>query len=158
MRHRLWVAAAFAATCSICTPAGAQPAAGTGAPGPAQGRPDGPPRRGPPPEAIAVCEGKAAGAACSFTGREGQVLSGTCFAPPRPPGPGGIKGGVAQGGANGAPAPGAQGAAPPVQAAPGTAVPGGPPLACRPAGMGPPGSIAPGAAGGAAGKQAPAPR
>lgn len=39
-------------------------------------------RRGPPPEAIAACKGKASGAACSFTGRRGEALSGTCFAPP----------------------------------------------------------------------------
>lgn len=67
--------------------------------------------RPPPPEAIAACQGKASGAACSFTGRENRALTGTCFAPPqgngenhplacrpsRPGGPGG-QGRPAQGG------------------------------------------------------------
>ncbi|MBX3653308.1 MAG: hypothetical protein KIS62_12055 [Ramlibacter sp.] len=42
----------------------------------------GPPPGGPPPEAIAACQGKAAQAACTFTGRQGESLSGTCFQPP----------------------------------------------------------------------------
>lgn len=33
---------------------------------------------GPPPEAIAACQGKAVGAAASFTGRKGETFSGTC--------------------------------------------------------------------------------
>lgn len=37
---------------------------------------------GPPPEAIAACQGKQGNAACSFTGRRGETLSGTCFAAP----------------------------------------------------------------------------
>ena len=37
---------------------------------------------GPPPEAVAACKGKNAGAACNFADREGVNLSGTCFAPP----------------------------------------------------------------------------
>jgi len=37
---------------------------------------------GPPPEAIAACKGKSAEAACSFTSREGESRTGTCFAPP----------------------------------------------------------------------------
>ncbi len=37
---------------------------------------------GPPPEAIAACKGKSADAACSFTNREGDKRTGTCFAPP----------------------------------------------------------------------------
>jgi hypothetical protein len=60
-------------------------------------------RRGPPPEAIAACNGKASGAACTFTGRRGETLTGTCFAPSRRAASG-----------TGAAA-------------------GGPPLACRPA-------------------------
>jgi hypothetical protein len=36
----------------------------------------------PPDEAIAACQGKQSGASCSFTGRRGETLSGTCFAPP----------------------------------------------------------------------------
>lgn len=39
-------------------------------------------RHGPPPEAIDACQGKASGATCSFTDREGESLTGTCFAPP----------------------------------------------------------------------------
>ncbi len=37
---------------------------------------------GPPPEAIAACKGLASAATCSFVGRQGQKLSGTCFKPP----------------------------------------------------------------------------
>jgi hypothetical protein len=39
-------------------------------------------RHGPPPEAIAACKGKTAGAECSFSGRHDDPLTGTCFAPP----------------------------------------------------------------------------
>jgi len=37
---------------------------------------------GPPPQAIAACNGLVSGAACTFQGRENKTLSGTCFAPP----------------------------------------------------------------------------
>jgi hypothetical protein len=37
---------------------------------------------GPPPEAIQACSGKAAGSACSFSGRQGGMMSGTCAAAP----------------------------------------------------------------------------
>lgn len=47
-----------------------------------QGGGAGEPRKGPPPEAVEACSGKAAGAACSFMGREGRQVSGTCFSPP----------------------------------------------------------------------------
>jgi hypothetical protein len=40
---------------------------------------------GPPPEAIAACKGKAVDAACTFTGRQGEHLTGTCFVPPPRP-------------------------------------------------------------------------
>jgi hypothetical protein len=50
-----------------------------------QGGPDGGRRHGPPPEAIAACKGKTAGADCSFTGRHDDTLTGTCFAPPAHP-------------------------------------------------------------------------
>ncbi len=33
---------------------------------------------GPPPEAIAACTGKSEGAEVSFTGRNGETLSGIC--------------------------------------------------------------------------------
>jgi len=35
-------------------------------------------RRGPPPEALSACEGSSDGNSCSFTGRNGEALSGTC--------------------------------------------------------------------------------
>lgn len=38
-------------------------------------------RRGPPPEALAACEGKSAGDPCSFSGPRGDKPQGTCFAP-----------------------------------------------------------------------------
>ena len=38
-----------------------------------QGRP-----QGPPPEAIAACEGKSAGDSVTFTGRRGETLEATC--------------------------------------------------------------------------------
>lgn len=69
-----------------------------------------PPGGGPPPEAIKACTKLAAGAACSFAGRGGQKLTGSCFAPPgrvlacRPArGPGGAPppGGPSEGGAPG---------------------------------------------------------
>ena len=37
---------------------------------------------GPPPEALAACKALASAAACSFVGRQGQKVSGTCFKPP----------------------------------------------------------------------------
>lgn len=49
---------------------------GPGGPGESGGR------RGPPPEAISACSGKSLGAACSFTGRRGETISGTCRQPP----------------------------------------------------------------------------
>ena len=45
----------------------------------------GPPHGGPhapPPEAVAACNGLSAAAACSFSGRNGETLTGTCAAPP----------------------------------------------------------------------------
>ncbi len=60
--------------------------------GPPPGR-DGHPH-GPPPEAIAACQGKAVGAQASFTDRGGRTVSGACtqmgdvvaVPPPRRPG------------------------------------------------------------------------
>lgn len=55
-----------------------------GSPPDQQGGADRP--HGPPPEAISACQGKSDGAACTFTGRQGEQLTGTCFSPPaRPP-------------------------------------------------------------------------
>lgn len=61
----------------------AQPASGnSGGSGPGGAEP---PRHGPPPEAIAACKGKAVGDNCSFVGRRGETLAGTCFTPPAMP-------------------------------------------------------------------------
>lgn len=122
----------------------AAPPSSGAAPSGTQGQ-AGPPRHGPPPEAIAACQGKSAGAACSFTGREGRALTGTCFVPPPRPqggmaqqgsgaqqGGGGLQGGGGQQGqAPQGPSP--QGNAP----SPGKGMQGTMPMACRPAGMGP---------------------
>jgi hypothetical protein len=35
----------------------------------------------PPKESMQACEGKKSGVACSFTGRQGEKIEGTCFAP-----------------------------------------------------------------------------
>ena len=56
--------------------------------GPPQGENENDRPHGPPPEAIAACQGKSDGAACTFTGRRGEQLTGTCFTPPtKPAGP-----------------------------------------------------------------------
>ena len=59
-----------------------------------KGPPSGPSAReagkGPPPEALESCRGKAAGAACSFTGRQNENLAGTCFMPPEGKGGGAL--------------------------------------------------------------------
>lgn len=46
-----------------------------------QQRPQGMPP-GPPPQAIAACNGLASNAACSFAGRNNETVSGTCASPP----------------------------------------------------------------------------
>ena len=38
--------------------------------------------RGPPPEAISACQGKAVSATCSFTGRKGESVEGVCRGAP----------------------------------------------------------------------------
>jgi len=93
----------------VCAQNSGPPSGGPG--GQSTEQQGGRPRMGPPPEAIAACSGKASGAACSFTGRQGEALTGTCFAPPpRSSGTPGQGGGTGQG-------PGGQGERP---------------LACRP--------------------------
>jgi hypothetical protein len=72
----LALALVFAAALSTSISSFSQPAGGQGGPG------GGEHRRGPPPEAVDACKGKAAGAVCNFTDREGEKLTGTCFAPP----------------------------------------------------------------------------
>ncbi len=47
------------------------------------GKPAGREHRGPPPEAVEACSGKAEGDACSFTGRRDDSIEGTCLYPPR---------------------------------------------------------------------------
>ena len=44
---------------------------------PPQGGPGGTPP-GPPPEPVQACEGKAAGAQASFSGRDGRSITGVC--------------------------------------------------------------------------------
>lgn len=69
---------AVAQPASSSAGSGQKPAAGQGATAGGGERP----RHGPPPEAIDACKGKAANAACTFTGRQGEKLTGTCFKPP----------------------------------------------------------------------------
>jgi len=38
-------------------------------------------RRGPPPEALQACVGASQGQACSFAGRQGETVTGTCEIP-----------------------------------------------------------------------------
>jgi hypothetical protein len=59
----------LAAASGTCSAADA-PSSGASAPG---GRPP-----GPPPEAVAACNGKTAGTTVSFTGRNGETLTGVC--------------------------------------------------------------------------------
>ncbi len=62
----------FAITSTV---AFAQPSEGTGPQGPAGGK------RGPPKEALEACSGKKSGEACTFTGRNKENLTGTCWSP-----------------------------------------------------------------------------
>lgn len=80
---------------------------GQGAQGMGQGSGERP--HEPPPQAIAACNGKASGTACTFQGRDNNTLNGTCFAPPggnhpracRPEHGGQNQGGQPQGGQQG---------------------------------------------------------
>ena len=85
--------ALFAAlACGIASAILSGPASAAGAPP----RPDGPPPA-PPQEAVAACVGKSVGASVSFTGPNGEQLSGECrqmgdtlaAMPPGGPPPGG---------------------------------------------------------------------
>ena len=38
---------------------------------------------GPPQEAIQACASLTEGTACSFTGRQGETMTGSCITPPR---------------------------------------------------------------------------
>ena len=46
-----------------------------------QGQQSGSQDHRPPKEAVEACQSKSAGSGCSFTGREGQTMSGECFTP-----------------------------------------------------------------------------
>ena len=67
--HAFTLASFLGAASGTCF--GADPPA-SGASGPG-GRPP-----GPPPEAVAACNGKTAGTTVSFTGRSGETLTGVC--------------------------------------------------------------------------------
>ncbi len=58
------------------------PPDGKGGGGMHQDGPGGEQHHRPPKEAVEACKGKADNAACSFTGRNGENLTGTCGAPP----------------------------------------------------------------------------
>ena len=90
--------------------------------GPGMGQGGGQQHKGPPPEAIEACRGKSAGTACSFTGRNGESLGGTCFAPPE-------RGQGPRGAASNQNAPGNSAAN---NANGNQNVQGHPPIACRP--------------------------
>lgn len=72
------VAAAPAAAQSNPTSAASAGSAPSGPP--PGGRPP-----GPPPKAVQACAGKGAGTACSFSGREGRTMAGTCAVGKAPP-------------------------------------------------------------------------
>ena len=72
-RIQLFALASFLGAASgACSGADAPNSAASGPGGPG-GRPP-----GPPPEAVAACNGKTAGTSVSFTGRNGETLTGTC--------------------------------------------------------------------------------
>jgi hypothetical protein len=75
LRPRIW---ALTGLSLLTVAALAQPSGGgQGGPGGGERR-----HRQPSPQAIVACNGKASGAECSFAGRQGRQLHGTCFAPP----------------------------------------------------------------------------
>ena len=57
-----------------CVPEGFEPGARSGRRGG---------RRGPPPQAVEACASLADGGACSFAGRDGEAVTGTCMSHPR---------------------------------------------------------------------------
>ena len=65
-----WLALGLLLAAAVCQAADSAP------PSPPAGAKGQPP--GPPPEAIAACQGKAVGATASFTGRNGETISGSC--------------------------------------------------------------------------------
>lgn len=75
MKHALATFTTIALTCfSLSTLAqGSSSSAGNERSGGPGGRPP-----GPPPEAVAACKGKSEGSEVSFTGRNGETLTGTC--------------------------------------------------------------------------------
>ncbi|MFT3734958.1 MAG: hypothetical protein QM776_08040 [Rhodocyclaceae bacterium] len=71
--HLCLLAAALMLTASIATQAASSSASST-QPTP----PDGVRPPGPPPEAIAACQGKSEGAKVTFKGRSGESMEGIC--------------------------------------------------------------------------------
>lgn len=67
-RNNKFAAAAFILTLSVSALSCAQPGG--------RGRP-----QGPPPEATEACKSLSVGDACSFSGRRGEDLAGTCINP-----------------------------------------------------------------------------
>lgn len=76
---------------TFCRPGGGRSSGA--APGAASGRADLPPGEpgltGPTREALIPCQGRRQGDACSFIGRRGETLTGTCISPPPMPNGGG---------------------------------------------------------------------
>jgi hypothetical protein len=76
MRKTVWTTTLLAALALVCVAwVVSMMIASLASAQPARGAP-----QGPPPEALAACKSLASDAACSFTGRRGDV-TGTCFAP-----------------------------------------------------------------------------
>lgn len=86
--------------CSAAAFAAGPDSEGPGGGGPGAGGPGGHRPPGPPPEALAVCKGKTAGAAVTLATPDGRNVSGTCqlVFNPEPPAGGDRQGGGNQGG------------------------------------------------------------
>ena len=79
--RKLLLAIALGSFAVVASAQNTTPPSGSTGKVPAQGQPPSG-HHHPPPQAIAACQGKASGDACSFIGRENQTRTGTCFAPP----------------------------------------------------------------------------
>ncbi len=75
MKHAFATIASLALSgfCFTALAQGNSSTSSSGGPGGPGGRPP-----GPPPEAVAACKGKSEGAEVSFTGRNGETMTGTC--------------------------------------------------------------------------------
>ena len=76
MNSKLLVALILAGMTAMATAQTNNPPAGSNGQGGGQGG-----RKGPPPQAIAACQGLSSGAPCSFVGRHNNSLTETCFTP-----------------------------------------------------------------------------